>query len=468
MSDFIYVTTPDVASSTSHNIPCLTSYQQVFQRLEEESIVAIDLETYVPLHLKGHTARSALNPHTSNISLLIIKPSSFNTTYIIDWLAFEPDPLFIPTVKNWLISRTTLVAHNSSFEIKFLKKHIGVLLFNFWCTRVAAQLIGNGLGGRFYQQIGGYSYKSLCFNFLNVNIKGKQAEQIDDWYTRPISEDKLKYAYHDVEYLLPLKELFEEILITPSPDYKYYKKLGQPWGFGCKELLDLEMEYISCEADMEYNGLPFNQTVNDLFQNGIYNKKLNRGILIDLATELADHFGYKKDIDLITGKTTVGQEVISSLRSSPKLTAQLNKKFGKDTFKNAEAAAITRLIELYDLINKGENDPYYNDEEREAYHTLLSLENQDNFSTLKLLAKFKKFSKQNDMNLSKYVNSSTNRIHPNFNSLGARTGRTTSSACNAQNINSRTALFIKIIKKELVQYFTNILRQSKSKPSHEL
>lgn len=427
MSSFIYVSSSEVISKTSPNIPSSSDFKKVFTLLYNFPTVAIDLETYVPLKLKGHKATSASNPHNTNISLLIIKPDPSQPTIIIDWLAFEADPDFIPLVTDWLKTRECIVAHNSSFEIKFLRKHTGVLFFNFWCTRVAAQLIGNGLGGRFYQQIGGYSYKSLCFNFLNVNLKGKGSEQIDDWYTRPISDDKLKYAYHDVEYLFPLKELFESVLLAPTPDYKYYKKLGQPWGFDCKELLDLEMQYKSCEADMQYNGLPFNEGLTSTFQKGIFDKSLNQGYLIDLATQLCDHFDYKKDVDLINGKTTVGKEILSSLRSSQQLTKQLNTKFGKDTFKNAEAAAILRLIELYELLGKGDSDPYYNDEERENYQSLFSLENQDNFKILKLLSEFKKFSKQADMNLTKYLNSTTHRIHPNFNSLGARTGRTTSS-----------------------------------------
>lgn len=463
-----YVSTLDIIQKTDERINATTDYLSVLDKLSSFKTISLDIETYVPLESKGHIATDALNPHTSNISLVAIKPSVNQTTIIFDWLALENEPEFKTRFTQFLETRDHIVVHNASFEAKFFKKHLGVLLFNYWCTRVASQLIGNGLGGRFYQQIGGYSYKSLCFNFLDVNLEGKGSEQIDDWYTRPVSFEKLQYVYYDVEYLFPLKELFEGVLLKPTPNFKYYKKPYPDWGFDCAELLDLEMQYISCSAETEYNGLPFNETINSELQNNIYNKSTNSGYIVELATELADYFGYKKEIDLITGKEIVGKEIISALRSSVNLVVKLNEKFGDNTFKNAESAAIVRLIELYELLSKGETDPYYCDDERELYAGIVSAENQSNFTILKTLSLFKKFTKQADMNLLKYRNSVTRRIHPSFNSLGARTGRTTCSNPNIQNVNSRTSLEIKIKKENVINYFNNLLKQSKSIPGHEL
>lgn len=451
--DFIYITSPSIAEQTDDSVLCTSNFMRAIEVLTRSTELALDTETYVVKELKGKVPK-ALDPHTSNVSLMALKSAPAEPTLVFDFLALENEPGFKDAMLTLLSTRKYLLAQNASFDCKFLKKHFGVLLTNWWCTRVASQLISNALGGRFYQAAGGNSLKAMCLNWLDVKLGGKKAEQIEDWIARPVTPEKIKYAAEDVAYLHKIKELLLPILLNPRPDHTYLDNRIKDWGLGMQEVLDLEMSFVPVEAEMEYNGLPFNIQLNNLYQNRIHDKRSKTGKLYEIAAEIAPIFGYKTLVDFTTGEETVNDDVLKDLRSSQKLKLRLSKHVMD--IPNTERSIIERLLELHELLEAGEKNPFFSDEEYETYRDLATIEEsalKQQRTLLSLITQFKGLAKQASMNIAKYMNVVTGRVHPNYNSLGARTGRTSSSSPNGQNINSRTKIDLFLTKQSINEIF---------------
>lgn len=97
---------------------------------------------------------------------------------------------------------TTTIFHYARFDVRIIKKYLGVETANIFCTRTASKLV------RTYTDRHGL--RECCKALLDINIDKQQ--QSSDWGAPVLSEAQLLYAATDVFHLHALKEKFEIIL----------------------------------------------------------------------------------------------------------------------------------------------------------------------------------------------------------------------------------------------------------------
>lgn len=445
----------------------LDLFEQAICVLHNYIELALDTECYVQKKYK-HIG-SALDPHTSAISLVILKPRE-SLPYIFDLILLEQLNYDQSKLVNLLESRTKIVIHNAKYDLKMIKKHLGVMLTNTWCTKVAAQLVANATSRKFYLSATTFSLGSLLRDYLNIHLSGKGTLQVEDWISRPLSAEyvegfysKLLYAANDTNYLFQLHDIMLKTLTDPLPVANVM--IETSWGLEMGSVLQLEMDFLHVSAELEYNGLPFNSTVNSDFQSSI-NSCNTQGEMVKAAGKLCEYFKMSAINTPYTDYKVPTEAQLRRLRSSTELPKLINQAIGTH-LTNAQAQIIKRYIDLLDeKISSPDGSINFSSADEEAsYAELESLENSEllkRHDLLKLIATFKQLSKQNSMNLQKYVNPVTNRIHSGYDQLGAATGRSSSSRPNAQNINCRLYVTSRY-EGDLTNYF-----QSKCLPADQL
>jgi DNA polymerase I-like protein with 3'-5' exonuclease and polymerase domains len=450
-------------------IETLTAYESCLLSLQTYSTLAVDLETYVlPAH-RGLKA-TALDPHVSSISTIQMlgvetEPSPLEgepppskektpkglTTYILDLIALEKEGYAKESLLDFLKSKETLIAHNATFEIKFLRKYLGETLTNFWCTKVASTLISNAFGNQFYRTISSHSLASLCKDYLNVTLTGKGKVQQEDWSTRPLRLEQLEYASRDVIYLPQLKAIFEATLYPDLPDPDTYRK-GDVWGLGMRYITDLEMRFLAPAAEGEYNGFPFNKQGMMRLEQTVQDDELRTGEIYKLSGELAQALGLSYEYSLAGEPYPIATPKSRTALNSPIFIQKVVKEHLNLDLASSESRILARIIELLDQI-QGNDDPEYSSEEEELVYLELAqlekLELQQKGDLLKNILLYKRLAKMISMKLTACAHPLTGRIHYSLNTVGAATGRTTSARPNSQNINGN--IYIKIVYLSLLE-----------------
>lgn len=159
-------------------------FDQLCLDLEKESIIFMDTEF--------------CRRKTYYAILSIIQIATMDQRIVIDVLS----GIKIDGLKDILVNKNICkVFHAPDQDFDILLHMLGKLPVNVFDTQIAAGVIG-------LDEVMGYA--RLCKALLNVNLD--KTLQKADWLERPLSEELLKYAIKDVEYLIPLhRELSKAI-----------------------------------------------------------------------------------------------------------------------------------------------------------------------------------------------------------------------------------------------------------------
>lgn len=116
-----------------------------------------------------------------------------------------------PNLKKMLTHTSTLkVFHFAITDTAFIRKHLGVMVKPFHCTKVMSKLV------RTYTEK--HSLKNLVAEFVGHELEKEL--QISNWASPNLSEAQLRYAANDVIHLLKayegLKEMIENRGKLPS------------------------------------------------------------------------------------------------------------------------------------------------------------------------------------------------------------------------------------------------------------
>lgn len=408
-------------------ISSIDDYNQTINYLKQnESELAIDIETYVLPKYKG-LVKEAFNPHDSGISTLQLKGRGLDkSVYILDIIVLDNLGYDSSLLIDLLDTRDCLLVHNASFEAKFFLKYFKTYFKNLWCTRVAAQLIANAFSSKYIRSSSSNSLDMVCKDYLNIDIQGKGSTQIQDWYARPITTEKLNYAATDVLYLFDLKDIFESVLYAPSPDPLLNIPNDNNWGLDMKEIVEMEMRFINVEAQCEFNGLPVNPLAISTFESTLGTKESNNGELQKVAGELCPliNLSIQPSIDPTVHYNIPTKDAIQALNSSQQLVPIINKYIGHT--KTAEGNVVRRILTLLEQIKETGNPEFYSPEEEldyKEFEQLIESEVINRHKIASLLVRYKMLFKLSSMKLSRFVHFLTKRIHYSFNSLGASTGR---------------------------------------------
>lgn len=313
---------------------------------------------------------TALDPYSS--ILLTVQIGTPEKSYIFD--ARELNLKEFPRFKEFLENPKIIkIFHNGKFDYKHIKQNLGIQVCNLFDTMLTEALLNAGMSS------GYYSLKELALKYTKVDLK-KAVRESFEYMTASTSlnESQLRYSAMDTLILFPI---FEEQL----------NKLKK------EQLVDvakLEFATTRVVGDMELRGVHLDvkrwkQIINDL------------GVK---RTELAKKF--QQDIRPLFKSNTV------------------------DLFGNVgDSININSQVQLMDLFNNKMhlNLPSTGD-------GILELCDNPIVKILREYRGYEKLVSAFGENLLSKINPITKRIHPEFNQLGAATGRFSCNNPNFQQI----------------------------------
>ncbi|MEM9654019.1 MAG: ribonuclease D, partial [Actinomycetota bacterium] len=94
----------------------------------------------------------------------------------------------------------TCIVHAGVQDLEVLDLSCGTIPKKIFDTQIAAGFLGVSTG----------SLASLLDRFLSVSLP--KGDRLTDWLRRPLTDDQLRYAASDVEYLLELTDVLEHEL----------------------------------------------------------------------------------------------------------------------------------------------------------------------------------------------------------------------------------------------------------------
>lgn len=320
-----------------------------------------------------------LDPYTAKI--LTIQIATPNFCYIID--AREINIGKIPEIKDYLESNQSIkILHNGKFDYKQIKVHTGVEIANIFDTMLAEVVLNAGIGKAYY------SLKDMALKYANYELQKDTRKTFATMTaSSKLSEEQLKYAAIDTFIMFPVFEA-------------QAKKLGKE---NLLNVAKLEFATTRVVGDMELKGVHIDV-------------EKWKGILKNLS----------KKRDEISIKF---QEAIRPYFRSSTL----------DLFGNiGDAININSQVQLMDLFNNKLklNLPSTGD-------ALLEVIDHPIVKMLRDYRGYEKLVSAFGDNLLSKINKKTKRIHPEFNQLGAATGRFSCNNPNFQQIprNSEEAPF---------------------------
>lgn len=328
--------------------------QAALHDLRRLKIIGYDIET------------TGLDPRLNDI--LLIQLGDEKRQYVFDVYQLGED--LNDVIAYIARSDVIKVAHNAKFEYSFTKIKYGVDVQNWVCTQMCNELLTKGI----------YNSKSTLEACLDKYIgfrdvdKRQQKSFIDMALGDTFSEDQIKYAAEDVEFLPEIWKKQKELL-----DER-----------GMTTLYELENETIRACGDLELNGIYVNSEKWLALKDDAILKSEKA------KKDLDEHFKSILPVDLF------GEPVINY--NSP---AQL---------KPALERVLGRKLE-------GTGEPYLKSFSHEVIDDLMEFR-----GSRKLVTTY------GEKWLSNNIHPVTGRIHASFHQMGADTGRMSSSGPNLQNV----------------------------------
>jgi hypothetical protein len=403
--------------------------------------LALDTETYA---LSEWGAKgSALDCHTGGIALIILLERQQPKPLVIDYFILKESP-HISEVNQLLIDTLNnaeyLIGANLKFDLKFLRKELGVWFKKLFDVVMASKLIGNATGSKVSRQLG-HGYADICRELLNVHVTGKKDLRVSSWGIgiegRTLESEwwleKVTYAANDVRHLFPIMDIQRKVLTDPLPhtpllETNNYVEHTGSWGLAMQETMDLEMEVVPVIAQMEYNGIPVGENTMGYFQQAIKDRLLEVGAELSIELDLDPPMK-----NPVTRKLEPSPKAMSILRSAQGLPKLINRGLGLKKITTGQAQVLERLLDVIDALSQFEGDEqeaaaeiFIDQDEAELYDELLSLEDSvlsDLTPVVRSILEYKKLTKQDGMDLRNFINPATKRIHASYDQLGAATGR---------------------------------------------
>lgn len=436
-------------------IRTVQEYQEALPLIKKGEPLALDTETMCRPEYEGRGG-SALDPHTGRISLVITLTRG-GIPQIFDLLCLEHEGYDPSALVKALDDATYLLGANIKFDAKQLRGTLGYEPLKMRDIILMAKLVSNATGSKAGKAVG-HSYKDLCREYLNVHLDGKGTLQKSTWATGISSRslenewwaEKLQYAANDVHYLFPIYDLLEEVLTNPLPNSPLTQTgATSKWGFGMAVPLRREMEMIPVTAEMEYEGLPVSKKVMTAFQRAVSEE------LQTTAVWLSRELGLDTPQTDWEGKEVASPKALKVLRSSTGLLELIKKALDFKKIDNVQAQTLSRMLDILDALYrvKGDSDTeegtgediFVDEDEARLYEELTLLEHSELVATKPIISKildFKRLVKQEGMDLRKYINPATGRIHPSYSQIGTATARLSCASPNSQQISNKTKVII--------------------------
>jgi ribonuclease D len=135
--------------------------------------------------------------HRYSDRLCLVQLTTERRTYVIDPLGFDPSSLLRGPLEDPAVQ---VVMHGADFDLRLLRRDLGIRLGGLFDTQIAAQLLGGetlGLAGLLEARFG-----------VRLSKKYQRA----DWAERPLPDAMLEYAADDTRHLTRLADILADEL----------------------------------------------------------------------------------------------------------------------------------------------------------------------------------------------------------------------------------------------------------------
>lgn len=443
-------------------------YVEAIEYLTQFNELAADTETYVLPKYKEMGITAALDPHSSRISIFILKGRK-GKTILLDIILLSRAGADFSLLKTLLETREYSLWHNAKFDIKMIKSTFGWVLENTRCTMTMAKIIGNATGSKIGRMTG-YSYADICRDLFNVHISGKKTDRESTWHagiesrklSNPWWKNKLDYASNDVKYLFAIQNVLLPTICNPRPRSALNPEgVTTNWGLGLQKVWEVENEYVVAAAEIEYVGIGVSYETIKVYQEAV--KEMKDRVAIELSKEL----GLDDPMPDLLGRVAPTNKAIATLNSPSKILELIKVLSKLENLDNTQTKVLKRMIDLIEKIyaHKSSNvedadeeqatgltDLFVNSTEDEVYAELLILEESELLKVSPLIKKvidYKMALKQEGMDLKRFISPVTGRIHHTLVTIGAATGRSSSCNPNLQQCSNKLSIPVKIKLKDL-------------------
>lgn len=436
-------------------------YWEAHNTLWGKPRLAADTETSVREEWRGKRV-SALNVHVSQIEITALKADD-TAPYVIDHRILREVYGFEPPLADLFDSVGYLLGANFKFDLKFFYALLGKWFANARDVILMARMISNATGSKF-GAMHGHGLADLVRDLLNIHLSGKGSDlQGSDWglpvVQRRVDNDywirKLTYAAGDTEYLFPLEDRMYPVINNTLPRTDLIPDGTDDWdnfGLSMGGQFQLEMETLPVTAMMEYNGVPASKEILTSLQRALTDR------LEELAYSLAQYFQLPVDQseDIFSASYVASEKAKKTLNDPNKLLKFIKGNLNLYNLDNTQTAVLERSLELLDKVGiekkgpaddreqtKAEAIEIITEEESDLYKQLDNLEASMIFETtpvLKKIVEYRRLKKLEGMDMRKYINPATDRIHANMNQIGTATSRFSCNSPNLQQVGTKTSL----------------------------
>jgi DNA polymerase I-like protein with 3'-5' exonuclease and polymerase domains len=391
--------------------------------------LAVDTETKIDL---SKLNPSALDPHSSNISLVQINSIDNKIPYILDFLSLSKEAKELFNQEVLMDKNIRKIIHFAQFDIKQFYSEFKTWPMNVWCTNVLMKSLSvcTGMKAGLFR---GHGLKDMARDIFDINLD--KTEAISEWGQRPLHINQIAYAGLDVG--APKNSKYCSLLLE---GYHVFKDqldiLKQQIAY------EIDQEAVLISAKMEYFGLSVDTIIlNKMLSYAKEQTDIHRNYLVE---ELG--FTVYQDTDLNEEGEwelfyIIPDKIKTLLNNNKGLVKYINEHLSKNS---AQALSSLQAEEVKFYLDALETEVA--EEESDSLNTadLDSIESKyNNIFLIKNLLKYKKFSKF-ATECQKYltvINSNTSNIHAGFSSVGSGSGRMSSSgAVNLQQVSNVQAV----------------------------
>ena len=396
--------------------------------LKQYELIALDTETYINL---SKINSSALDPHSSKISLIQVNTIDNKEPYIIDVIRLK-NKLERFNQEILLNNNIRKVIHNASFDIKQFYNLFKTWPKNVWCTRTLMQSLGCVTGYK-ASLFRGHRLIDLARDYFDILLD--KTEAVSQWGARPLSSEQLAYCALDVG--APLNKNINSILLE---GYNLLKdeldNLNQEIAYESDQMA----MYLS--AKMEYIGLKVDETILQKIHDYSQQETIKyRNYLVkELGFTIYNNLDINEEGEWISIEV-IPDKVKTLLNNNRDLITHINKKLMNDVLSSLQAEEIRNYLDVL------ESDVIDNKEEFDEEFLNFKY---NNITLIKSLLSYKKYSKllSECQKYFRVINKNTGHVHAGFNPLGTSTGRFSSAGdLNLQQV-SCTQVVIEIDKDE--------------------
>ena len=135
--------------------------------------------------------------HRYSDRLCLVQLATGGTTFVLDPLAVELEPVLRPALED---PRRQVIMHGAAYDLRLLRRDLRTAVTHLFDTQVAAALAGEPAVG----------LQALLERHMGVRVNKKF--QRADWAARPLSREMIEYAADDTRHLARLASVLEEKL----------------------------------------------------------------------------------------------------------------------------------------------------------------------------------------------------------------------------------------------------------------